>query len=1316
MRLAVAFALVVVVWGGTAHAADPLDLPSFTAPVPDLLAAARAAPAGDWPVVVLREESERTFDAAGRMVERWRMVFVVRTQAGVDDWGTLSSEWSPFYQDKPAVRIRVIAPDGTTSNLDPSLIHDAPAVEDSPAVFSDRRVLQMPLPRLQIGSVVEEELITTDREPLSKAGTASRFYFGAGVPVQSSRLTISAPADRPLRVVGRALPAGMGPTVARTGGRQTWRYQLGPQAALPRGEADVPGEIATVPQVGLATATSWTAVARDYRQVLERQIAAGPPAWPTGVTRGRDLASVRALVRWLHAHVRYTGIEFGQAAMVPWPPAETLRRGFGDCKDKAVLLVALLRQAGLRADLALLETGPGRDVDHDLPGMGVFDHAIVRTVVAGRPVWIDATEDLVPVGELPARDQSRLSLVIADDTRALVATPSATPASNLVREVRTFELAEDGGARVTELSREGGVFAAEMRAWRRDTRAEDLTRALTSYVEREYAAKALARHDATPPADLDRPFEVTVIATEASRAFSRRASIDVTLFPSDTLDKVPELARTKPATGAPARRHPFVWHRPHVYEIENRLIIPDGFTLPAPPPPRQRALGSASLSERSRVEGRTLIVTVRFDSGKVRLAPAELGALQQALAGIGDESIRISIEHTGMALASRGRPREAVAEMHRLIAAQPKVADHHKRLSNVLLQAGLGQAARRAARVATELAPTDGDAYQVLAYALRHDSFGREFGFDHDRAGALAAYAAALQRSPSHVGALLDRASLLARGTLGDRYGAGSDVAAAITAYRAAGAVSDDDGPELEIAQALLFQAKFDAAVAELEPLESGQRRDGLLVAALAGGRGQAAALELASRRRTGQARDNLLTSAAGSLAGVRHYAPALALFEAANTEPARLALIRRFRRSGTPAVPPADPRAPIVALHRHALGDVAPPRLPGTEVVPLAVNVNDRADTTPDFPLAYLLDVASSLPELTVKPLGPGLWWVDVITNGEAEAHLVARDRGRAVYLAAAAHAAQVGQALFTLLERGDHRGADRVLDATIPHLNAPLRELRPTGTAATPAALALAAALLRPAHPRALAALAGCAKAGAGLRRACVVARSEAMEAAGRWTEMAQLGPDLTAAGFPATMVRMVRARALAQAGKRAEARQELADELRDQPGSTAALTELLMIALHEGVPATIEAAAKALAGAGGADAQQRNAAAWALAAIDRDLPAALAMIDHSNLTEANILNTRGVVLAGRGELGRSIADLHESMRRAGRRTPSDADWYLAGRLAEAHGQRADALAAYGRVKPGTIGPTEPALIDTATMARAQAAALRASARPGP
>jgi len=47
-----------------------------------------------------------------------------------------------------------------------------------------------------------------------------------------------------------------------------------------------------------------------------------------------------------------------------------LKRGYGDCKDKAALLAAMLRTAGVSASLALLSSGPGRDINPDLPGMG----------------------------------------------------------------------------------------------------------------------------------------------------------------------------------------------------------------------------------------------------------------------------------------------------------------------------------------------------------------------------------------------------------------------------------------------------------------------------------------------------------------------------------------------------------------------------------------------------------------------------------------------------------------------------------------------------------------------------------------------------------------------------------------------------------------------------------------------------------------------------------------------------------------------------------------------------------------------------------
>src|SRR5262249_20074172 len=83
-------------------------------------------------------------------------------------------EWSPFYQDRPVVRARVIAPRDHVAELDQKLITDAPSVTDSPSVFSDRRQLEAPLPRLAIGAVVEHEIVIVNREPRLAAGRERR--------------------------------------------------------------------------------------------------------------------------------------------------------------------------------------------------------------------------------------------------------------------------------------------------------------------------------------------------------------------------------------------------------------------------------------------------------------------------------------------------------------------------------------------------------------------------------------------------------------------------------------------------------------------------------------------------------------------------------------------------------------------------------------------------------------------------------------------------------------------------------------------------------------------------------------------------------------------------------------------------------------------------------------------------------------------------------------------------------------------------------------------------------------------------------------
>src|SRR5690606_19201935 len=128
--------------------------------------------------------------------------------------------------------------------------------------------------------------------------------------------------------------------------------------------------------------------------------------------------------------------------------------------------------------------------------------------------------------------------------------------------------------------------------------------------------------------------------------------------------------------------------------------------------------------------------------------PAELARLRKELAATRARPVTLLIEHTGAALSEAGKSKAAVAEIERLIRLHPAEAVHHTELALVYMHAGMGAAARRAARRATELEPRNADAHAVLGWALRHDTFGREHGFDHDRAGALAAYARARKLDP----------------------------------------------------------------------------------------------------------------------------------------------------------------------------------------------------------------------------------------------------------------------------------------------------------------------------------------------------------------------------------------------------------------------------------------------------------------------------------------------------------------------------------------------------------------------------------------
>ena len=166
--------------GGTA-AAGVFDKPAFTATPRELLAEAKAAATADAEVVVLREDFILSVDDAGRFDSRTRTVFVVVKAGGADDWGTFGASWSPFYEDRPVIRARVISAAGVVTELDQTLVSDAPSVSESPSVYSDRRDLRVPLPRLAIAAYKRVMPAKPDRTPPTAYMFAKRRLDHLGV-------------------------------------------------------------------------------------------------------------------------------------------------------------------------------------------------------------------------------------------------------------------------------------------------------------------------------------------------------------------------------------------------------------------------------------------------------------------------------------------------------------------------------------------------------------------------------------------------------------------------------------------------------------------------------------------------------------------------------------------------------------------------------------------------------------------------------------------------------------------------------------------------------------------------------------------------------------------------------------------------------------------------------------------------------------------------------------------------------------------------------------------------------------------------------
>jgi hypothetical protein len=378
------------------------------------------------------------------------------------------------------------------------------------------------------------------------------------------------------------------------------------------------------PQVQIARARRWADVVA-WALPLYPEPAPPPPdlaariaAWKALPDRSRQ---VMAVLTAMQEEIRYFGIEMGDSTHRPAAPGDTWQRRFGDCKDKAYLMVTVLHALGLQAEPALVSIHLGKAVAERAPSASAFNHVIVRLRMDGRTYWLDPTltQQRGTLDGLDVADYG-VALPIAPGVTALEDVHATGQPDNGISVVERFVPAADGkGLDLYVETKYVGQRAETMRRRLRSQRLQEVGDRFEDYYRKQYGELTVAA-----PVELHEDEAANSVALSEHYRLAKGwndsgvSSRSIDLY-ADALQADATLPESL------TRSEPIDLNNPSHLSHEIRIELPDGWTLDEAPE-TVAVKGSVVDYERTLGQtGRSVTLRHRLDIRKGEAVGAEVG-------------------------------------------------------------------------------------------------------------------------------------------------------------------------------------------------------------------------------------------------------------------------------------------------------------------------------------------------------------------------------------------------------------------------------------------------------------------------------------------------------------------------------------------------------------------------------------------------------------------------------------------------------------------------------------------------------------------
>lgn len=414
------------------------------------------------------------------------VAYKIVNSEGVQNSSDLSFDFDPSYQSLTIHKVLVHRGNNKIDKLENAEIQTFRKEVNSERFLYDGTIAAViNMGDIRVGDVIEYSYTVKGFNPAYKGKYASRWYFEYGVPVNKMYYRIFGDSRRKLSF--KTFNDASLPNESKEGGLTNYEW-LRDAVSEVLYDNNIPLWYDPLESVSVSEFSDWGSVvswALPYYQVSDEEMEIISNS-AKDILKGSDVEKIEQAIRFVQDEVRYLGFEQGLSAYKPTAPKTVFERRFGDCKDKSLLLAAMLNSQGIEAAPMLVNTETDHFIKQELASPKAFNHCVVQLKHQGKEYFVDPTisNQGGSLNEINFPGY-KAGLLIKDGVTNLIEIDHISNSKVVINEnIKVDEI--DGSAEYQIVTEYFGAKADAQRSYFQSKSIESITKDYTDYYSNVY--------------------------------------------------------------------------------------------------------------------------------------------------------------------------------------------------------------------------------------------------------------------------------------------------------------------------------------------------------------------------------------------------------------------------------------------------------------------------------------------------------------------------------------------------------------------------------------------------------------------------------------------------------------------------------------------------------------------------------------------------------------------------------------------------------------------------------------------------------------